>query len=505
MDKAITFEKAHFVSAEFKIARGGVATYMHAIARLSRLAARAMGAEWTIYDQDSTPKAGCKKWELDYEIRNADSAFDLTTVGKSPFHLALRCPLIDRFIIVKIGEGKRKAKSTYLAAKFRMLVDGREQELLEFLKKVGGGEGKLVLASREEQLALQDQAKAEGPAKSNSELFGQPRPQIVPEMAPAKEGLAVKVTGPNGEVAFDGTATEFHEAVEALGRGDDSPLPASGVVSVKTPATDWPQPNKNGVYDRRDPRVIRIFPMAKDGSRKAIFMTEGTDAEVRVLQIGLDEWINGLTLVCCGAVLEVPLLCEDVENHGCYPNQVEAAVAAYNRMDDFARDHAQRASNRDAKKWNRILDWLNTLLVEGELWIGDHAAPADQLPADPEFEEEPTEALEPIRVVYDEEIKAKSDWYTRVRVVAMEDGYNYAWWVRLGKAKTPLFSDQGEDFVDVPSEEAIRLGLDAVMKSVRLQLRTAPDDQVQKLKTPGARVVAWAHERHSEQPQETVQ
>ena len=69
----------------------------------------------------------------------------------------------------------------------------------------------------------------------------------------------------------------------------------------------------------------------------------------------------------------------------------------------------------------------------------------------------------------------------------------------------PLFSDQGEDFVDVPSEEAIRLGLDAVMKSVRLQLRTAPDDQVQKLKTPGARVVAWAHERHSEQPQETAQ
>jgi hypothetical protein len=192
----LVFEKASFTDAVFKFKTG--AAYLHAVAKLTRAAAKAMGAEWSIYDKDDTPKNGPKKWELDYELRNATAVFQVAGVGKMPpqFHLELNVPLLDRVSIVKIG-GKKKAKATYLAARFRMLIDGRESEILEFRRQVRSGEGTLTLSPREDQQpALANLLeKADGTPKKNSELFAVPPADLPPGHDPKVEEVTF-VSGP---------------------------------------------------------------------------------------------------------------------------------------------------------------------------------------------------------------------------------------------------------------------------------------------------------------------
>jgi len=129
MEKQITFESAHAAALELKPAVGGLAVYLKFIAKMSRGAAKAMDAEYAVYGTDSLPKPGWTKMDSDFMARNVGLTFDVKSIGKGPkaFHLELNCPLVDKFVFVRIG-GKKKGKGTYVACKARALVDGRYQE-----------------------------------------------------------------------------------------------------------------------------------------------------------------------------------------------------------------------------------------------------------------------------------------------------------------------------------------------------------------------------------------
>ena len=142
MEKQITFESAHAGALELKPAVGGLAVYLTFIAKMSRGAAKAMDAEYAVYGTDSLPKPGWTKMDSDFMARNVGLTFDVKSIGKGPkaFHLELNCPLVDKFVFVRIG-GKKKGKGTYVACKARALVDGRYQDVLEFLIASGSADG----------------------------------------------------------------------------------------------------------------------------------------------------------------------------------------------------------------------------------------------------------------------------------------------------------------------------------------------------------------------------
>lgn len=174
MEKQITFESAHAAALELKPAVGGLAVYLKFIAKMSRGAAKAMDAEYAVYGTDSLPKPGWTKMDSDFMARNVGLTFDVKSIGKGPkaFHLELNCPLVDKFVFARIG-GKKKGKGAYVACKARALVDGRYQDVLEFLVASGSADGVLVLKQREEQQPPQPiLEKPDGTAKSNDEIFG---------------------------------------------------------------------------------------------------------------------------------------------------------------------------------------------------------------------------------------------------------------------------------------------------------------------------------------------
>jgi hypothetical protein len=177
MSKQIIFESAHAAALELRPAVGGLAVYLKFIAKMSRGAARSMDAEYAVFGTDSLPKPGWTKMDSDFIARNVGLTFEVKSIGKSPkaFHLELNCPLVDKFVFVRIG-GKKKGKGTYVACKARALVDGRYQDLVEFLLAAGAADGVLTLKPREEQQPLQAVLEhADGTAKSNDEIFGLPK------------------------------------------------------------------------------------------------------------------------------------------------------------------------------------------------------------------------------------------------------------------------------------------------------------------------------------------
>ena len=193
MEKQITFESAHAAALELKPAVGGLAVYLKFIAKMSRGAAKAMDAEYAVYGTDSLPKPGWTKMDSDFMARNVGLTFDVKSIGKGPkaFHLELNCPLVDKFVFVRIG-GKKKGKGAYVACKARALVDGRYQDVLEFLIASGSADGVLVLKQREEQQALQPVLeKPDGAAKSNDEIFG------TTQNAPSNEVEKAEVSADN--------------------------------------------------------------------------------------------------------------------------------------------------------------------------------------------------------------------------------------------------------------------------------------------------------------------
>ena len=210
MSNKITFESAHAVALELKPAVGGPAVYLKFIAKMSRGAAKAMDAEYAVFGTDSLPKPGWTKMDSDFQARNVGLMFDVKSIGKGPaaFHLDLNCPLVDKFVFVRIG-GKKKGKGAYVACKARALVDGRFQDVLEFLLKAGAADGVLTLKPREEQQPLQTILEhADGTAKSNSELF------VVPPAETAV--LSVDHTEPQDEAQPQCVLEPESEAVRVV-------------------------------------------------------------------------------------------------------------------------------------------------------------------------------------------------------------------------------------------------------------------------------------------------
>jgi len=151
MSKQITFESAHAAALEVRPAVGGPAVYLKFIAKMSRLAARSMDAEYAIYGTDSLPKPGWTKMDSDFQVRNVGLVFEVKSMGKGPkeFRLELKCPLVDKFVFVRVGS-KKKGKNAYVACKARALVDGALHHALEFLLKAGAADGVLTLEPHDE-------------------------------------------------------------------------------------------------------------------------------------------------------------------------------------------------------------------------------------------------------------------------------------------------------------------------------------------------------------------
>lgn|GEM_PF-2461413 len=468
MNTAITFEKAHFAAAELRF---GGAVYLHAVAQMTRPAARAMEAEYTVYGRDDLPKDGYKKIELDYELRNAKLVFDLPTIGRAPkqFHLELNCPLIDRVVVTKVG-GKKKGKPTYLAAKFRALLDGREAELLEFRRTVGKGEGKLALSPREEEPALTNE-----PVKSNSELFGQPTPQIVPEMATSKTNQAQNDATPNSS-----------EPEMAPAQNEDTKqefLSSSNEVEKKEVTAPLSEPDY--FITRADAATTAdemraLFGELEDCWGKLVAsMNAGEPAADAP-----DPWFIGAKT----GRMHVGFSVVPPKGFRAFLKQIKTLDSGPALVPQF-EDLIRQGQYIHGDIWQNLLS--EEQKAQRARYLNEVAAAKTA-----KAEGEP-EGLS--RVLYDEELKGRADSYARVRVVQDEEGYGWAWWVRLGPAKSPEFSDADEGISETTQEDACCAALDAAIAAARGALVPGKGLAIPgKTKTAAAHVVTWARERRDQ-------
>lgn len=166
----LTLEKARLTGVEIKIGKEPV-TLVKVAAQLSRPMAKAMGAEYALYDgKDSLPKQGWKKTELDFEMRALEVTFDVS--GLASYHLELKSLLADKFMAVRVGNKKKGV--SFVVVKFRLHVRGREHELLDFLMTAGGADGVMYITSRQEeqQDLLKPPAKGRAARKDPAVLAG---------------------------------------------------------------------------------------------------------------------------------------------------------------------------------------------------------------------------------------------------------------------------------------------------------------------------------------------
>lgn len=135
MNKPIDFERARIVSIEHKIAPGGsVTSRVKIVALATAKIARALNARYLL-DKDSLVKTGFSSVELEQVIKNVRATHAIEGIGS----LQLDSELATKFKVFRKGDDNKKSKR--LMVSFVLHHAGAPFQLLEWLLKVGQGEG----------------------------------------------------------------------------------------------------------------------------------------------------------------------------------------------------------------------------------------------------------------------------------------------------------------------------------------------------------------------------
>ncbi len=157
--KPLVFAKARVRGVECVVANGNLTSRIKIVANFTADVATAMEARWVLFDKDQLPKSGYRVIELDFEFKNFRFTFGVEKLG----HLELTSELADRFKVLRQGDGKKKPRK--LMVQFRIHHAGSPFELIEWLMKIGGAEGKMELSALQQELFQQEKAGEQKRAK----------------------------------------------------------------------------------------------------------------------------------------------------------------------------------------------------------------------------------------------------------------------------------------------------------------------------------------------------
>jgi len=240
--KTIVFPKAHVKGVRFKVGNQSVLGFVEFVGRLTPEIAKELGAE--CYDSKHLPRGGFTKIDLESELVKCKCR--LAVAGASNFVLEIDSPTISKFQVVRIG-GRKKAKSTFLACKFLAAVNGREQELLAYLKTAGMADGKLEITEHKPE-------QQEMPLDANAAA----------ETARAAQAAAA---GARSAVIDQTVIDGLDDAIEEDPR-------------AWTIVDGWPVPNRQGIYNRRHAQEVAI-------------KAKGAGLDMYVIQAAEGKWVWG--------------------------------------------------------------------------------------------------------------------------------------------------------------------------------------------------------------------
>lgn len=152
MNNILKFEKATLLSVELKKQGGVFINRLKFSALFDRAAARAIGAEYTVFDSKQEVRTAFKGLELDYEMYDIVVYYCIPGMEDNP--LDIRSHGADSFKLTRKGDGKKRASK--LMVTFRVIHVGNAHEMVDWWIQFGGQEGSLTLEPQQAALPLSE-------------------------------------------------------------------------------------------------------------------------------------------------------------------------------------------------------------------------------------------------------------------------------------------------------------------------------------------------------------
>jgi hypothetical protein len=149
----ITMEKSALLGYSGKIRNGGHSLAVEICTVLTKRMAEEVSAPW-VFDRESFPRR-FGKVELDTEFRSVRVKF--TIKGLEQYELAFEPDMLTKFVCLRKGDGKKKAK--ILALKFKTHYRGNIHDLIDTFERLGGGEGTLTIEQLQTTLPFTEPRK----------------------------------------------------------------------------------------------------------------------------------------------------------------------------------------------------------------------------------------------------------------------------------------------------------------------------------------------------------
>lgn len=166
MSNAIKLEKCVLEGIESKKKNGLIISRLKFIALFDRAAAKAIGAEYTVFTKDAEIRTTYTEMQLDFTMPELKLQYAVKGMEHDP--LDLRSHGAEKFVLKRKGDGKKKA--TKLMVQFRVIHVGHYLELTSWWEAQGGTEGVITLTPQQAELPL-----AEGkPATERREVKQMP-------------------------------------------------------------------------------------------------------------------------------------------------------------------------------------------------------------------------------------------------------------------------------------------------------------------------------------------
>jgi len=150
MNNTLKFEKATLLSVELRKQNGVFMNRLKFSALFDRAAAKAIGAEYTVFDSKQEVRTAFKDLSLDFEMHEVALYYCIPKIEDKA--LDIRSHGADSFKLIRKGDGKKKASK--LMVTFKVIHVGNAHEMVDWWIQFGGQEGTLTLTSQQAVLPL---------------------------------------------------------------------------------------------------------------------------------------------------------------------------------------------------------------------------------------------------------------------------------------------------------------------------------------------------------------
>lgn len=183
MSNVIKLEKCVLEGIESKKRNGIITSKLKFFALFDRAAAKAIGAEYTIFGKDAEIRTTYLEMQLDFTMPELKLVYAVKGLEDRP--LDIRSHGAEKFVLKRKGDGKKKA--TKLIVSFRVVHVGHYLELTSWWEAQGGAEGTITLAPQQQDLPL-----ADGKSPSERKEVGKQPKQLAINDVPASDSPIVE-------------------------------------------------------------------------------------------------------------------------------------------------------------------------------------------------------------------------------------------------------------------------------------------------------------------------